>query len=66
MTAAYLDADASARAAVADDLTTTLFVGAGAGSGKTTALVGRIVRLVVGGDVPIRSIAFLMFSVELA
>ena len=55
-------ADHAARAAVADDLTTTLFVGAGAGSGKTTALVGRIVRLVVTGTAPIRSIAAITFT----
>ena len=43
--------DAAARERIATDLGTTLFVEAGAGSGKTTALVGRVVALVTGGTV---------------
>jgi ATP-dependent helicase/nuclease subunit A len=39
-------ADSAARDRIASDLESTLFVEAGAGSGKTSALVGRIVALV--------------------
>ena len=38
--------DQASRDRVTDELGTTLFVAAGAGSGKTTALVGRVVNLV--------------------
>ena len=41
--------DAAARAAVRDNLDATIFVEAGAGSGKTTALVSRVVALVDAG-----------------
>ena len=41
--------DAAARLAITEQLDTTLFVEAGAGSGKTTALVGRLVALVEAG-----------------
>jgi len=41
--------DAAARRTIAESLDTTLFVEAGAGSGKTTALVGRVVALVEAG-----------------
>ena len=41
--------DQAARDRIADDLDTTLFVEAGAGSGKTTALVDRVVALVTLG-----------------
>lgn len=54
--------DAAARARVADELTATLFVGAGAGTGKTTALVGRIVRLAITGTAPVRGIAAITFT----
>ena len=39
--------DAEARRAIAEDLGATLFVEAAAGTGKTTALVGRIVSLLL-------------------
>ncbi|MEO6397934.1 MAG: UvrD-helicase domain-containing protein, partial [Tepidiformaceae bacterium] len=58
--AALLD-DQAARDAVASELTATLFVEAGAGTGKTSALVGRIVQLVESG-VPIRQIAAITFT----
>ena len=42
---------------------TTLFVEAGAGTGKTTALVGRVIELVTGAAaVPIRSVAAITFT----
>ena len=41
--------DGAARRTIAEALDTTLFVEAGAGSGKTTALVGRVVALVEAG-----------------
>ncbi len=47
---ALIAQDEAARASVANDLSRTLFVEAGAGTGKTTALVGRIVNLVVSAD----------------
>ena len=50
---------------VANELDTTLFVEAGAGSGKTTALVGRVVNLVLAG-VPITSIAAITFTEKAA
>lgn len=53
--------DDDARAAVRTRLGETLFVEAGAGSGKTAALVSRIVALVRDG-VPVRSIAAITFT----
>ncbi len=53
--------DQTAREAVLTDLTSTLFVEAGAGTGKTTALVGRIVKLVESG-VLVRQIAAITFT----
>ncbi|MGH9276329.1 MAG: UvrD-helicase domain-containing protein [Acidimicrobiales bacterium] len=53
--------DQAARARIATDLERTLFVEAGAGSGKTTALVGRVVALVASG-VPLRNIAAITFT----
>jgi ATP-dependent helicase/nuclease subunit A len=43
--------DEAARRRIAEDLDATLFVEAGAGTGKTTALVERVVRLVATGRV---------------
>ena len=42
-------ADAEARRRILTDFGTTLFVEAAAGTGKTTALVGRIVALICEG-----------------
>ncbi|MEM8620767.1 MAG: UvrD-helicase domain-containing protein [Actinomycetota bacterium] len=53
--------DAADRERIAHDLDTTLFVDAGAGSGKTHALVRRVVSLVESG-VPITSIAAITFT----
>jgi len=41
--------DAAARARIHDDLDATMLVEAGAGTGKTTALVGRIVAMIARG-----------------
>ena len=54
--------DQAARARIAADLGTTLFVEAGAGSGKTTALVGRVVGLVRSGLVELAQIAAITFT----
>lgn len=54
--------DQAARQRIASDLESTLFVEAGAGSGKTTALVGRVVALIASGEVELRSIAAITFT----
>ncbi|MFL6207098.1 MAG: UvrD-helicase domain-containing protein [Acidimicrobiales bacterium] len=54
--------DQASRHRIATDLDTTLFVEAGAGSGKTTALVGRVVALVTSGDVELRNLAAITFT----
>jgi ATP-dependent exoDNAse (exonuclease V) beta subunit len=54
--------DAEARRAIREDTHRTLFVEAGAGSGKTKSLVDRIHRLVVHDGVPLRSIAAVTFT----
>src|SRR5688572_1338186 len=53
--------DAMARGAVRDDLDHTLFLEAGAGSGKTTSLVERFVALVESG-IPADRIAAITFT----
>ncbi|MEL7157617.1 MAG: UvrD-helicase domain-containing protein, partial [Actinomycetota bacterium] len=53
--------DVDARNRVTTDLEATLFVEAGAGSGKTTSLVQRIVRMVRAG-VPVTRIAAITFT----
>jgi len=59
-------ADTTSREAIQKDLGRTLFVEAGAGTGKTTALVGRIVELVLTEDVsarrPLSQIAAITFT----
>ncbi len=54
--------DASARAGIAERLDETLFVEAGAGTGKTTALVGRVVELVRQGRAALGKIAAITFT----
>ena len=58
-------ADQSARDAIATRLDANLFVEAGAGTGKTTALVGRMVALVLDAQMPVESIVAITFT-ELA
>jgi ATP-dependent helicase/nuclease subunit A len=55
------DSDADALRTIREALTENLFVEAGAGTGKTSALVDRIVALVVSG-VPIERIAAITFT----
>ena len=57
--------DQAARTRIATDLTANLFVEAGAGAGKTSSLVGRIVALVDSG-VEIASIAAITFTEKAA
>lgn len=61
--------DRPTRERLSVDLDTSLFVGAGAGTGKTTSLVGRILSLVCapGGErVPIGNIAAITFTEKAA
>src|SRR5690349_25179245 len=61
-----LDEDLATRRAIVEALDETLFVEAGAGSGKTKALVDRIVALIVERDVPMREIAAVTFTEKAA
>jgi ATP-dependent helicase/nuclease subunit A len=54
--------DAAARDAIRDRHDATLFVEAGAGTGKTTALVDRVVSLIARGRVTIRELAAITFT----
>ena len=54
--------DQAARQRITEDLDTTLFVEAGAGSGKTSALVNRVLALVTSGRVELRRIAAITFT----
>ena len=54
--------DAAARELIHSSLGETLFVEAGAGSGKTTSLVKRVVALVLEGGVPLGRIAAVTFT----
>ena len=54
--------DARARARIGDDLGTNLLVEAGAGSGKTTELVSRMVALVASGVATVDEIAAVTFT----
>jgi ATP-dependent exoDNAse (exonuclease V) beta subunit len=64
--AAAIEHDEQARLMVKHETGRTLFVEAGAGTGKTTALVGRIVQMVLDPDpqsrVPLASIAAITFT----
>lgn len=54
--------DQAARDQIAAETDRTLFVNAGAGSGKTQALVSRVLRLVLVDGVPLRNIAAVTFT----
>jgi ATP-dependent helicase/nuclease subunit A len=54
--------DAAARDEIRDLHDATLFVEAGAGTGKTTALVNRVVALIARGRVGIRDLAAITFT----
>ena len=60
MTATLRDEDQRQR--IRTDTATTLFVNAGAGSGKTAALVGRVKTLVLDDGVRLRNIAAVTFT----
>ncbi|MGE3621349.1 MAG: UvrD-helicase domain-containing protein, partial [Acidimicrobiia bacterium] len=64
--AEVLLADATARARIGTDLGATLFVEAGAGTGKTSALVARVVALVTSGRAELASIAAITFTEKAA
>jgi ATP-dependent helicase/nuclease subunit A len=57
--------DIAVRTAVLDELDQTLFIEAGAGSGKTTILVARVVALVASG-IPLTAIAAITFTEKAA
>ena len=59
-------ADAAARETIERDLDATLIVEAAAGTGKTTALVGRIVRIISEGRSLIRDIVAVTFTEKAA
>jgi ATP-dependent helicase/nuclease subunit A len=59
-------ADAEARRRILDDFGTTLFVEAAAGTGKTTALVGRIVALICSGIATLDRIVAVTFTEKAA
>ena len=61
-----LDEDLATREAIVEALDETLFVEAGAGSGKTKALVDRVVALVTRRGVPMREIAAVTFTEKAA
>jgi ATP-dependent helicase/nuclease subunit A len=61
-----LDADEAARAAIVNDRAATLFVEAGAGSGKTKSLVDRVVALTTRSEVPMREIVAVTFTEKAA
>ena len=54
--------DAADRARIETDLDTDLLVEAGAGSGKTTALTGRMLALVAGGTATVDQLAAVTFT----
>lgn len=54
--------DRTARERIAQDLDTNLLVEAGAGSGKTTALVGRMIALIATGSATVDQIAAVTFT----
>ena len=54
--------DQAARDTIVGDLDATLFVEAGAGSGKTRALVDRVVRLVTSGTAELGAVAAITFT----
>ena len=54
--------DVAARRRVRDDHDVSMFIEAGAGTGKTTALVDRVVALVATGRVELRELAAITFT----
>ena len=64
-TSKFREADAHTRSIIGTSLNETLFVEAGAGTGKTRALVDRVVALVTSG-VPVDQIAAITFTEKAA
>ena len=62
MTNAFTPQDDAARRRILNDLDQTFFVAAGAGTGKTTSLVGRVVNLIAGGQATLDRIAAITFT----
>ncbi|MET0895085.1 MAG: UvrD-helicase domain-containing protein [Acidimicrobiia bacterium] len=60
------DPDARTRRAIVECLDETMFVEAGAGSGKTKSLVDRVVALITVADVPMREIVAVTFTEKAA
>ena len=60
------EADADSRRRILTDYDSTLFVEAAAGTGKTTALVGRIVRLVRAGAAQLNRVVAVTFTEKAA
>src|SRR6185436_21099536 len=58
--------DKTARRAIANDLDATLVVEAAAGTGKTTELVNRIVRILASGRAEVRGIVAVTFTEKAA
>ena len=54
--------DSEEREKIRTDLGRTLVVEAGAGTGKTQSLIGRIVSLVTGGEASLDSVAAITFT----
>ena len=65
MSSQFIPLDQEQRIRITSSLDETLFVEAGAGTGKTEALVGRIVGLITEGRATIGDIAAITFT-ELA
>ena len=62
MNSAVIPPDQHARDAIASDHDKNLFVEAGAGCGKTEALVGRVINLVTSSDVSLDDVAVITFT----
>ena len=58
--------DQDARETIASDLDSTLLVEAAAGTGKTTALVARILRILAAGKAPMKNIVAVTFTEKAA
>jgi ATP-dependent helicase/nuclease subunit A len=65
-TADQLPPDHRERERITNELSSTLFVEAGAGSGKTSALVERVLALVASGEAELSEIAAITFSEKAA
>ena len=66
MTDERMPTDPEARELIATALDTTLIVEAAAGTGKTTALVGRIVRIIAEGKADVGGIIAVTFTEKAA